>query len=141
MRHLIASAGIVAVTLLFGCGPGEEIAQVGGTPSSPGTDGQITVEPRPQWGNAYITLKLTHITPPERLAAGSTTFVVWDRRAGRAMPIGVLKFDPETREGSFEGSTTAGQFEIVVTAERTANPPSPSEHVLLSRAMRGRSGT
>jgi hypothetical protein len=138
MRMLLLVAA--AVVSLLGCGPGEEIVQVGGTPSSPGTDGQITVEPRPAWGNAYVTVKLTHVTPPERLAGGSQAYVVWDRRAGRAAPLGVLQFDPESREGTFEGSTTAGEFELVITAERNASVPSPSDHVLLTRALHGRSG-
>lgn len=138
MRKLAGT--VVALCLLIGCGPGEEMVTVGGTPSSPGTDGTITVEPRPAWGNAYVTVKLAHVTPPERLAAGTRAYVVWDRRAGRAAPLGVLHFDTESREGTFEGSTTAGEFELVVTAERNSNAPSPSTHVLLSRALRGRTG-
>ena len=131
---------LAALVLSVGCGPGEEMVQVGGTPSSPGTDGQITVEPRPAWGNAYVTVKLTHVTPPERLAGGMQTYVVWDRRAGRAAPLGVMHFDPESREATFEGSTTAGEFELVVTAERNATAASPSTNILLSRSLRGRAG-
>lgn len=138
MRTLL---GLLAAGILtIGCGPGEEMVQVGGTPSSPGTDGTITVEPRPAWGNAYVIVKLTHVTPPERLAGGSRAYVVWDRRAGRAMPLGVLHFDPESREGTFEGSTTAGEFELVITAERNATAASPSSHILLTRSLRGRAG-
>ncbi len=138
--HTARTIAVVMVLCAAGCGPGEEVAQVGGTPSSPGTDGTVTVEPRPHWGNAYVRVELQHVTPPERLLPGATTYVVWDRRAGRAVPIGKLEFETGSREGSFEGSTTAGAFELVVTAERNASPPAPSEHVLLTRSLRGRAG-
>lgn len=126
--------------LALGCGPKEEKLAIHGSPRSSGMDGQVTVTPQPQFGNAKVRLELTFVTPPDRLAPNAHAYVVWDRRGDKLTRLGQLQFDAESREAKFEATTLPGGFELMVTAEPSGNAPIPSPQTLLIQRIVGAAG-
>ncbi len=137
LRTLVLLALCAASALVAGCGPREEKLAIHGSPRSSGMDGQVTVTPQPEFGNSKVRVDLTFVTPPDRIAPGARTYVVWDRRGDRLTRLGQLQFDGESREAKFEATTLPGGFELMVTAEPNANVPLPSPQTLLIQRVVG----
>jgi hypothetical protein len=134
----LSGASLLLALALFGapaCGPSAETVQVRGTPASPATDGEVSLTPDARYGNAKLVVRLTHVTPAERLSPTARTFVVWARRGGAAQRLGTLAYDPQSREASFEATVTPGPFELLVSAETSADAAEPSPYVLLTKPL------
>lgn len=131
---------LMCAVMLAACGPSTETVNVLGTPASQATDGKVVLEPQPDFGNAHISLELTHVTPPERLSAPAHFFIVWQKIGSNSYQIGQLDYDAEKREARFEGSVLSGPFELIVTAESSARPQQPSAQMLLVKTMHGEGG-
>jgi hypothetical protein len=123
---------------LVGCGGTQEFAVIGQHEAA-SADGTIRVE-EAGGGNNLVTLHLENLPPPERLAAGSTTYVVWFV-AANASPVKAanLEYDPDTRVGDAMATTPLSTFEVRVTAERSNAVASPSESVALTKRVVGES--
>ncbi|MEI8254756.1 MAG: hypothetical protein WCJ30_03705 [Deltaproteobacteria bacterium] len=109
-----------------------------GTARAPEADAQLEVTVNSAQRNSQVRLRMTHLAPPDRLAPGLNSYVVWSRRATSSPwnRIGTLVYNADTREG--ELNTMAPEtppFEINVTAESTSDaspaPASPSLVVVL----------
>ena len=72
-----------------------------------------------------VTVVARDVVPPEQLAPGATTYVVWLRQIGKpAVNVGVLRVDASGR-GFFETTTPHESFAVLVTAEKSPNVSAP----------------
>jgi hypothetical protein len=125
---------IVVGALVSGCGPTEYV--VTGTDRAAGADGLITLEDI-EGGNHLVNLEIQHLPPPDRLGSGYNTYVVWFYGNGDPRVASVLDYDAEDRSGRATATTPDGAFEIVVTAENTRSPNSPSDVVVARKRVGG----
>jgi hypothetical protein len=117
------------------CGGGSWSYDVVGTARDPGAEGHLQIE-RIEGGNRLVTATLTHMTPPDRLGSGITTFVMWFRNAqGRSTMASLLEYDPDSRTARATATTPMSTFVVVITAERNANAAEPSENVLFTQRV------
>lgn len=128
----------LAGLVLVGCGGSQEFAVIGQHEAA-SADGTVRVEAA-GGGNQLVTIHLENLPPPERLAAGSTAYVVWFVGAN-APPVKAanLEYDADTRVGDAMATTPLSAFEVRVTAERTNAVASPSESVALTKRVVGES--
>ena len=135
-RHL--APWLVLLTVLLGapgCGGGSWSFDVVGSQRDPGAQGRIQVE-RIEGGNRLVTATLEHMTPPERLGSGITTFVMWFRDArGRSTKASLLEYDPDSRTARATATTPMSNFVVIITAERNGNAVEPSQNVLFSQRV------
>lgn len=102
-----------------------------------GAEGQVSVD-RDRNGNQVVNLRVAHLPMPSRLEEGMSTYVVWvfpnDSRT--AYNVGQMRLrDDRTAEINF--TTPFRTFNMVVTAEVDSQVMSPSNQVVLRRAVGG----
>ncbi len=128
----IALFAVVALSL-FGCGPKEY--PLTGTSRAAGMDGKVRVE-EIEGGNTMVKVELEHMVPPGRLGNGLTHYILWiqsqNQQPQRAANI---DFDEDERAGRATATTPAGNFTVIVTAERGPAPVSPSDIVVARRQI------
>lgn len=129
----------LAATLFLaaaGCG-GPRTYRVNGSQRDPGADATIQIE-NINGGNHMVTITVRHLTPPDRLGEGNTTFMVWIRPAtGPAALESQLEYNVDSREGTATLTTPHPRFTVLITAERDPmNPPSgPSDTVVFEQEV------
>ncbi|HEY8428702.1 MAG TPA: hypothetical protein VIL20_10025 [Sandaracinaceae bacterium] len=136
LRH--STVWLLFVALSFaalGCGGGSWAYHVVGTQRDPGAEGTIQVE-RIEGGNRLVTVTLRHMTPPDRLAPGLTTFIMWFRDPhGRSTKASRLEYDPGSRTARATATTPLTRFALIVTAERDGNAIEPSQNVIFNQRV------
>ncbi|AUX26913.1 hypothetical protein SOCEGT47_074830 [Sorangium cellulosum] len=125
--------GLLASMALAGCGgPSEQSVQ--GTQLAPGADAHITADVDADAAITRLAVHVVHLSPPERIDAGSKHFVVWQRPSS-ATPwrrIGVLDYSAGSREGDLAETTVPYvNFELLITVEEQSSPRSPSNAVII----------
>lgn len=135
-RHLTIWALFAGLALsAIGCGGGSWSYNVVGTSRDPGAEGTVQVE-RIEGGNRLVTVSLNHMTPPDRLGSGLTTYVLWFRDPrGQSTKASVLQYDTGDRSARATATTTLERFQLVVTAERNRNAVEPSENVIFNQRV------
>jgi hypothetical protein len=137
VRTLAAFALAVALAAgALGCG-GPRTYRVAGSQRDPGADATIQIE-NIAGGNHLVTITVRHLTPPDRLGEGNSTFMVWIRPAtGPAALESNLEYNPDTREGTATATTPHPRFTVLITAEADAGaPPSgPSDFVVFQQEV------
>lgn len=134
-RHLTRSLVFGLALASTACGGGAQTYQVVGSQRDPGAQGRIQVE-LIEGGNHMVTATLEHMTPPERLGSGLTTFLMWFRTPqGQSTMESRIEYDPETRTGRAYATTPQNNFVVIVTAERNPNATSPSENVIFTQRV------
>jgi len=106
--------------------------QLTGSPSLSSAQGTAKVSTTDD-GNTQIDLDVKHLSPPEKVSAGATAFVVWVKDANTetaAHNLGALKVD-ENLNGSMKAITSLRSFDLYVTAEPNATADQPSGEQLL----------
>jgi hypothetical protein len=104
-----------------------------GSQRDPGADGNLQIE-RIDGGNYLITFSGRNMTPPDRLTAGLTRYVLWVRtQAGPATMEANLQYDPSSRTGRATATTPHQRFTVMVTAERATETGTPSEFVVFQQ--------
>ena len=91
----------------------------------------MTVE-RIEGGDQLVTLSLEQLPAPSRLDPAMRTYVVWFED-GEPERAGELVYEPAVREGRLHAERSGGRFRILITAERSADVASPSEHVVVDQ--------
>jgi len=130
-RHL--TRALVTASLLAACG-GPPI--VHGTQRAIGADAVMQVQ-RIEGGNQLVTVEVRHLPPPERIAPGTSRFVVWFVRSGHpATMASQLHYDPGSRQGRARATIPHRGFEVLITAERAGVVSAPSEHVMFRHRPR-----
>jgi hypothetical protein len=133
--HALCHAALfVALAIsLIGCGPKEYV--ISGTSRAAGMDGKIRVE-EIEGGNTMIKVELEHMVPPGRLGNGLAHYVLWIQSQNQQPQREAnVEYDPDDRKGRATATTPAGNFTVIITAERTAAPVSPSDVVVARRQV------
>ncbi|WP_437528123.1 hypothetical protein WME79_44205 [Sorangium sp. So ce726] len=125
--------GLLASLALAGCGgPSEQTIQ--GTRLAPGADAHITADIDADAATTRLLVNVVHLSPPERLEAGSTHFVVWQRPSSESpwRRVGVLDYNADSRRGKLAGMTVPhANFELLITVEKQSSPRSPSSAAVI----------
>lgn len=134
-RHLAVWLVFTMSLLALGCGGGSWSYNVVGTQRDPGAEGTVQVE-RIEGGNRLVTATFRHMTPPDRLASGLTTYVLWFRDArGQSTKASLIEYDPGSRTGRATATTPLSNFAVIVTAERNGQVVEPSENVIFNQRV------
>ncbi len=137
-KAVILSSSLLLTVLVFapalvGCG-GTRSYVVTGSDRTVGTDAELEV--KKDGANFAITLDVENLPPPGRVSDGAEVYSVWLRPEGQAtLLLGQLNYDEDDREGHLETTTPHESFEILVTAEQTAQAASPSEMVVIRQRV------
>lgn len=120
------------VCLSTACGGPAKYAVVG-SPLASATDGLLQVETI-EGGQQMLTLVLDRLPPASRMAEEATVYVGW-LVSGEDVTtsVGALEYDAETRQGRLTATTSLTTFTLVVTAEASATPSSPSDRIVADR--------
>ncbi|MEO0326547.1 MAG: hypothetical protein AAF447_26610 [Myxococcota bacterium] len=133
LRSSFLLAFLALAPALTGCG-GTRSYVLTGTDRTVGTDAELEV--KKDGANFAVTLDIENLPPPGRVSEGAEVYSVWLRPEGQAtLLIGQLNYDEDDREGHLETTTPHESFEMLVTAEQTAQAASPSEMVILRQRV------
>lgn len=132
-KQFVAGIGIV-LALAIGCGGISEYT-VASTPLAVGADLKIVIE-KTDTGNYMVTLDAQNVTPPSRLGEGLTVFVVWFVPANQPpQRTGQLNYDEDARDGSMAATTTFRSFDVIVTAELSADVTTPGANIVFQQSV------
>jgi hypothetical protein len=128
---------LVALVVFAGFGCGTLKYEVAGTARAPGADCKVVSEPNKSQGNSKIELRAENLPPPDRLQPGTTAFVVWQRKNDSTpwQRVGALQYDKGKRRGTLEATVPEVKYELVITAENTSSPGSPSGNVMFQQLV------
>ncbi len=115
----------VLVLAIASCGPLKY--ELKGTALATGADALITADVKKDQALTMLEIKATNLPPPDRVMAGSSVFVVWQRKDSGAQwtRVGVLTYAEDPREGTFMATVPELSFEVQITAEKEPSPASP----------------
>lgn len=141
MKRVKAKSSLIALALtgltgLASCAAGRTIP-LASTPGVPAAAGEVEAK-RTDNRNTEVEVTVEHLAPPERVAKGATTYVVWARPlAGDAKPqnLGAMSVNAD-REGSLKTKTAHESFELLITPEKTPTATSPSNDAVLKATVR-----
>jgi hypothetical protein len=111
------------------------------SPRVPAAEGAVSVEKEGDNGNFKVDVQVKHMAPPERVAAGASSYVVWlrplasDSKPQNPVNVGALAVNKDL-EGNLTTVTPYRQFDIFVTAEPLANTTTPTGEQLLTTTVR-----
>ena len=120
------------MALAAACGP--TVYQAVGEPLAVGADATIELD-EVEGGNILVTVKVTHLPPPDRLADGATTYVVWFVSPAGSVNAGTLAYDADARSGSLVATSTETTFRLLITAEPSRAADRPSVSVVIDREV------
>lgn len=129
----------LAFTLaLAGCGSSSQTVRMTTSPDIPAAQGTVKTSLTDN-DNTAIEVEVHHLAPPERVAAGATTYVVWVRGPDRDAPqnLGALKVDEELR-GTFKTVTPLRRFDMFITAESSPTTQRPTNGELFRASIEPR---
>jgi hypothetical protein len=135
VRGTIAAGCLI--TMSFGCAWSEALTGPSEVRFSrslivPAADGMAEVR-RDENGNAQIDIKVDHLAPPERIAPGATSYVVWVKPMRGDMKfqnLGALRVDPNL-SGELRAITSLRHFQLIITPEAAVMVQVPSGPVVL----------
>lgn len=132
------SVGMVAIALFAAaCGGPLEYA-VRGTPTAADADAKIVADVNSKTVITTVNIEAEHLAPPDRLAPGATSYVVWARKDSSSewQRIGSLNYDADKRTGTLEHATVPlTSFDLIVSAENQNAPKSPSPTVVIQQKI------
>jgi len=127
-------AGALAGTLAIGGCSTTQTWPMTTAPRVPAAEGKVQVAAEKD-GNHNVKLEVDHLAPPDRVATGASTYVVWLRPAnGLPQNVGVLQVDKE-RKGTFGTKTPYRAFEILVTPESNPGATMPSTSPVMEASV------
>lgn len=81
-----------------------------------------------------MTVSASELPPPARLDPDLRTYVVWFDAGDEApVRVGELIYEPEVREGRLHAATELERFQLRITAERSGDAATPSDHVIVTQ--------
>lgn len=119
---------------VFGCAAPQYA--LSGSAQVPGTFGAVQLE-KADGGKLLVTVVLDELSPPSHLADALTSYVLWFQVDG-AEPVnqGVLTYDQAKRRATATAVTEHRSFDLMVTAESTAEASEPSDFVVAKQQIR-----
>ncbi|MBO6938058.1 MAG: hypothetical protein JJ863_24025 [Deltaproteobacteria bacterium] len=132
IRRLTAPALIALTGLLTACAGPVRVPLAG--QGDGGVSGLVTVEPI-EGGQHLVTVSASDLPPPARLDPDMRTYVVWIQASEDEAPVrvGELIYEPEYREGRLHAETPLERFQLEITAERSGDAATPSDHVIVTQ--------
>lgn len=132
--RIAASALIVAS--FAACG-GALNYQLRGSELASGADANVTAEIDTQRNLTKVEIKADHLTPPDRILDGGTTYLVWVRRDSGTpwMRLGGLELADEGRTGSALLTVSEVAFDLEISAELNATVASPSGKTIFEQRI------
>lgn len=127
-RHWMA----IAVLTIAGCTARPRAIRMTTSPTIPAAQGKVTASPATN-GNTALRIEVHHLAPPERVASGATTYVVWAqaRGQGTSQNLGALRVGSDLR-GALNTVTPLRSFTMFITAEPSPTTLMPSSSQLLT---------
>lgn len=124
-------AGAVA---LLGCSS-PSVYQMQSGERTAGADGQMSIT-NDDNGNQLVELTVAHLPHPSQLSEEMSTYVVWVQPddSSQRYNVGRLRLNDD-RTGMLLFTTPFDRFDMMVTAEADPAEMSPSDQVVLRRAM------
>ena len=110
------------------------------SPRVPAAQGAVSVQDGSN-GNVKLEVSVKHMAPPEKVATGASSYVVWLKplATGNAneppQNMGALAVNKD-QEGEFNTTTAYRQFDLFVTAEPQPGSTAPTGEQLLSTTIR-----
>ena len=132
MNRLRNAAILLALGLFVACA-GPVRLPLNGQGEHRGIRGLVTVEPA-EGGQRLVTVSASELPPPSRLNPDLRTYVVWFALPeGERVRVGELVYEPEYREGRLHAATPLERFQLEITAERSGDAATPSDHVIVTQ--------
>jgi hypothetical protein len=133
---------LLAGALLIGTVAWANDFQMQATSIDPGAMGTVSAQSASGRANTEVTIKTEHLASPTLLTPPATNYVVWIEPQGQAaqqglgaVNEGILNIGSDEK-GELKATTSARDFRVLVTAENSANPQSPSNRVVLQSIVR-----
>ncbi|MEZ4256010.1 MAG: hypothetical protein R3A78_09920 [Polyangiales bacterium] len=128
----LAALAVLSIAGLTACGGAAKFAAIGSA-RAPGADAVTQVE-EIEGGQLLVTVHVTNLPTPDRVAPETKDFVVWftgpDKRARAA---GVLTYNEEAMEGTLAATTPLHSFSLRITAEADPKAQAPSDYVVIDQ--------
>lgn len=134
-KCVVASCALVLVGA--GCG-GPLRYTMRGSPSAAGADASLEANVDTAQSMTRLNAHASDLAPPDRIRAGATVFVVWQRRnPGQPwVRLGTLDYNAASRVGDLRDvNVPETSFELQITAEADAQPGSPSDSVAFDQMV------
>lgn len=134
MRRFITfiAPALGTAALVLSCAGGQHTTLQPG-PRTPAAEGKIEAKQGDN-GNTRVSVEVEHLAPPQDVASGASTYVVWAQPiAGDTQPrnLGALSID-EDRKGELRTLTPLKSFDVMVTPEPNAKVQRPSSEPVLT---------
>jgi hypothetical protein len=84
-------------------------------------------------GNAELDIRVDHLAPPERIAPGATSYVVWVKPMLGDMKLqnlGALRVDQDL-SGDLQAVTSLRHFQLMITPEASVAAQMPRGPIVL----------
>jgi len=110
------------------------------SPRVPAAQGRVAVKDADN-GNVKLAVQVKNMAPPEKVATGASTYVVWlkplttGNENEQPQNLGALAVNKD-QEGELDTMTSYRQFDLFVTAEPQPGSTTPTGEQLLSTTIR-----
>ena len=134
---VVSSLSAALLSTLVACGPTKYV--ITSTDRAVGADAIMLADRKEDQGQTAVELTVENLAPPDRVLEGAQHFVMWFRKSD-VVPwqrIGALQYDAGTRTGKSTASAPEVYFDFAVSAEKSIDPASPSEAVVLLQRVGG----
>jgi hypothetical protein len=129
MRHRTVALFLLFSFLLATAAWGRE-DKLTNTGLAPAAEGKIITD-NDRNGNTGIEIHVKHMATPQSLTPARQTYLVWVQPRGKDPELlGALRVNSDL-EGSLKAATTYKDFEVIITAEDSMKPDTPSTAVIL----------
>ena len=100
------------------------------TGAAPAAEGKV-ISNNDRNGNTNVEIHVKHMATPQSLTPAHQAYLVWVQPRGKdAELLGALRVN-EDLEGSLKATTPYKEFDVLVTAEDSMKPETPSSMVIL----------
>ncbi|HKV94340.1 MAG TPA: hypothetical protein VJW20_17460 [Candidatus Angelobacter sp.] len=100
------------------------------TGTAPAAEGKVTTD-TDRNGNTSVEVEVKHMATPQSLTPAKQDYLVWVQGRGQSPELlGALRVNSDL-EGSLKATTPLKEFDILITAEDTMKPETPSSMVVL----------
>jgi hypothetical protein len=137
---IIAALALPACSSIMGPKAPTTSMQLQASAKVPAAEGTVNVQEGDN-GNYKVALEVKHMAPPEKVASGASSYVVWlrplaaDQQPQVAQNLGQLAVNKDL-EGKLNTVTPYHQFDLFVTAEPVSNTTAPTGDQLLTTIVR-----
>lgn len=127
---------ILATALLF-AGCGTITYNVRSSAIAAGADAVIKAEINEGQKQTMLDVAIVNLAPPDRVQAEATVYMTWQRKDSTAQwqRLGLLAYDADARSGAIKATAPETAFDLMITAEKTAESASPSSDAVFSQRV------